>query len=83
MSIGFTIGHENFSIFERARDALKTNMEKLVEMTRLYPVVCEFAGYRTVFRRRSDVEGLLHHVENEIRQWGVKHRVLALSPVCG
>lgn len=65
--------HGNFSVLKRASDALRENFERLVQMTKKYPVVCEFDGFREVFRSRSDVEGLMKRLDDELVGL-VKHR---------
>lgn len=66
--------HGNFPVLKRTCDTLRANVDRLVEMTTKYPVICEFAGFREIFRSRSDVEGLIERLIVELADH-VKHVV--------
>jgi hypothetical protein len=61
-----TITHENFGACDRASHALKEHLEELVLMTEKYPVECNFAGYRFVFRNRGDITKLIALLEEKL-----------------
>jgi len=62
----FTITHENFREFRQASRALRDHLDELVRMTEKYPVECNFAGYRFVFRNRQDIEKLISLVNEQL-----------------
>jgi hypothetical protein len=45
--------------FRQTQELLRSELESIARMTKEYPVVCTFAGYRFVFESRDDVLALI------------------------
>jgi hypothetical protein len=59
----------NFQAVNRADKMLRSNLERLAEMTLKYPVECTFAEYRFIFRTRADIEGLIQAIDGKLKEY--------------
>lgn len=55
--------------FRQAQSLLLSELESIVKMTKDYPVVCTFAGYRFVFESRGDVEALIAQLTEALEEY--------------
>lgn len=52
--------------FLQTQELLLEQLERIAELTKQYPVVCTFAGYRFVFESRADVLRLIAQIKQAI-----------------
>lgn len=52
--------------FRQTQELLRSELEHIAKMTRDYPVVCTFAGYRFVFEDREDVLALIAKLDEAL-----------------
>jgi hypothetical protein len=60
---------QNLQLCIAARDALRSNLEKLARQTEKYPVECRFGGYRYVFESRAEIDALIAALDEGIAKF--------------
>lgn len=61
------INKRNADAFRDALMALRTNLKRLVAMTKDYPIDCELAGQRFVFEQESDIVELIAIIDAKLQ----------------
>ena len=64
-----TVSESTFSEIRAVRELLRQRLEEIAAMTKDYPVVITFAGYRFVFESKADVLGLIEKLEGAITSY--------------
>jgi len=60
---------KNFDECQEALAALRLHLNKLVKMTKEYPVECSFAGYRFIFSSESDIQELIQSLDAKLTEF--------------
>lgn len=60
---------ENLEACEGALSALRAELERLVRLTKDYPVECQFASYRFVFSTRADIQSVIDKLDDKIKAY--------------
>lgn len=66
MANSIKVNTENVEFFEGVLAAFRSDIEKLVRLTRKYPVEIEFGDYRFVFDKRSEIEELIRVLDKKV-----------------
>jgi hypothetical protein len=69
MANSIRVTAENVDLFEGVLAAFKSDLEKLVQLTKKYPVEIEFGDYRFVFSSRSELVAVIKILEAGVRDY--------------
>lgn len=61
------ITSENVKLFDEILFSLKLDQDRIIQLTREYPIEFECKCYRCVFTCESDVHDLIKNLENKIK----------------